>query len=419
MIARLFPAALRGDVTAPPSKSDAQRLLIAAWLAGDIDRVQLNGAQSADIAACVRCLHALDAPQPCLDCGDSGAVLRFLTPVAAALGGARMTGSHQLAARPMGALLHALAENGCRISGDCLPFSLSGGLRGGVYALPGDISSQFISGLLFALPLLGQDSQIHLTSPLRSAGYVDMTRDVLRRFGVRSMRTENGFSVPGGQTYRLPAHELAPEGDWSGAAVWLAVNALGGRIALRGLKDDSLQSDRRMAQLACALVRLAEEPLPEPERVTFFDVPGDHWACAQIGKLTGLGLLPFGDGGWFLPSAAVSWRELCGVLDTLADSETGREIFPALTGAWKEKTVFEAGQGSAAGSAAVSRAELARAMNSLLSRSPDREDAQLRAAAWYWDKQDETAWYYADLIEAAVDHTCRVPAAAEQWTGIG
>ena len=77
MIARLFPAALRGDVTAPPSKSDAQRLLIAAWLAGDIDRVQLNGAQSADIAVCVRCLHALDAPQPCLDCGDSGAVLRL------------------------------------------------------------------------------------------------------------------------------------------------------------------------------------------------------------------------------------------------------------------------------------------------------------------------------------------------------
>lgn len=253
MIARLFPAALRGDVTAPPSKSDAQRLLIAAWLAGDIDRVQLNGAQSADIAACVRCLHALGTPEPCLDCGDSGAVLRFLTPVAAALGGARMTGSHQLAARPMGALLHALAENGCRISGGSLPFAVSGGLRGGVYALPGDISSQFISGLLFALPLLGQDSQIRLTSPLHSAGYVEMTRDVLRRFGVRSMRTEDGFSVPGGQTYRLPAHELAPEGDWSGAAVWLAVNALGGRIALRGLKDDSLQSDRRMAQLACAL----------------------------------------------------------------------------------------------------------------------------------------------------------------------
>ena len=175
------------------------------------------------------------------------------------------------------------------------------------------------------------------------------------------------------------------------------------RAYLCGYPDGSIQPGAPVtrAQLACALVRLAEEPLPESERVTFFDVPGDHWACAQIGKLTGLGLLPFGDGGWFLPS------------------ETGREIFPALTGAWEEKAVFEAGQGSAAGSAAVSRAELARAMNSLLSRSPDREDVQLRAAAWYWDNQDETAWYYADLIEASVDHTCCVPAAVEQWTGIG
>lgn len=152
------------------------------------------------------------------------------------------------------------------------------------------------------------------------------------------------------------------------AAALAAVLALPARQRSRhtapifaGYPDGSIQPGAPVtrAQLACALVRLAEEPLPEPERVTFFDVPGDHWACAQIGKLTGLGLLPFGDGGWFLPSAAVSWRELCGVLDTLADSETGREIFPALTGAWEEKTVFEAGQGSAAGSAAVSRAELA------------------------------------------------------------
>ena len=208
-------------------------------------------------------------------------------------------------------------------------------------------------------------------------------------------------------------------------AAMLALPALAAeqthRAYLCGYPDGSIRPNAPVtrAQLACTLVRLAEEPLPEPECVTFFDVPSSHWACAQIGNLTGLGLLPFGDGGWFLPSAAVSWRELCSVLDTLAGSETGREAFPALTGAWAEKTVFEAGQGSAAGGAAVSRAELARAMNRLLSRSPDREDAQLRAAAWYWDNQDETAWYYADLIEAAVDHTCRIPAAAEQWTAIG
>lgn len=193
------------------------------------------------------------------------------------------------------------------------------------------------------------------------------------------------------------------------------------RAYLCGYPDGTIRPNARItrAQLACALVRLAEEPLPEPTRVTFFDVPGDHWACTQIRQLAGLGLLPFGEGGWFLPSATVSWRELCSVLDTLAGSETGCEAFPALTAAWEEKTVLEAGQGSAAGSASVSRAEFACACNSLLGRSPDGKDAQLRAAAWYWDNQDETAWYYADLIEAAVDHTCRVPNTAEQWTAVG
>ena len=92
------------------------------------------------------------------------------------------------------------------------------------------------------------------------------------------------------------------------------------RAYLCGYPDGTIRPNARItrAQLACALVRLAEEPLPEPTRVTFFDVPGDHWACTQIRQLAGLGLLPFGEGGWFLPSATVSWRELCSVLDTLA-----------------------------------------------------------------------------------------------------
>ena len=111
------------------------------------------------------------------------------------------------------------------------------------------------------------------------------------------------------------------------------------RAYLCGYPDGTIRPNARItrAQLACALVRLAEEPLPEPTRVTFFDVPGDHWACTQIRQLAGLGLLPFGEGGWFLPSATVSWRELCSVLDTLAGSETGCEAFPALTAAWSSR----------------------------------------------------------------------------------
>lgn len=275
MTVTIQPGAAQGTLAAIPSKSAAHRLLICAALADRPTRV-VCPQSSQDIDATLRCLQGLGAQitqredgyevipldrdkpvqEGVLDCGESGSTLRFLLPVAGALG-AQVTfqTAGRLVQRPMGPLVEQLEENGCAVTLDQehKTIAIAGRLMPGVYQLPGNISSQFISGLLFALPLLGQDSQIRLTSPLRSAGYVDMTRDVLRRFGVRSMRTEDGFSVPGGQTYRLPAHELAPEGDWSGAAVWLAVNALGGRIALRGLKDDSLQSDRRMAQLACTL----------------------------------------------------------------------------------------------------------------------------------------------------------------------
>jgi 3-phosphoshikimate 1-carboxyvinyltransferase len=257
MIVRLSPAHLSGKITVPPSKSHAQRLLIAARLAGDKSRVRLTES-SADIAACVRCLDALEGENPTLDCGDSGAVLRFLTPVAAMCGGARMTGSRQLSARPMGDLLSALSANGCRISGDTLPFSVSGTLHGGVYTLPGNVSSQFVSGLLFALPRLSEDSEIRLTSPLQSAGYAEMTRSVLAKFGVTSRKTADGFFVPGRQQYTLPAGELVPEGDWSAAAVWLTVNALGGDIALSGLTRGSLQGDERMEKLCGSLPDCAD-----------------------------------------------------------------------------------------------------------------------------------------------------------------
>ena len=111
------------------------------------------------------------------------------------------------------------------------------------------------------------------------------------------------------------------------------------RAYLCGYPDGTIRPNARItrAQLACALVRLAEEPLPEPTRVTFFDVPGDHWACTQIRQLAGLGLLPFGEGGWFLPSATVSWRELCRYAGRLgdglrsvpgADRRVGREDRP-------------------------------------------------------------------------------------------
>ena len=107
------------------------------------------------------------------------------------------------------------------------------------------------------------------------------------------------------------------------------------------------------------------------------------------------------------------------MLDKLVQTEAGRAAFPVLAAAWSEKTLAAAEADETAAEAVLTRAELARALNSLLGRCPDGQDAQLQAAAWYRDNQDQTAWYYADLIEASADHTCRFLPQGEQWTAIG
>ena len=193
------------------------------------------------------------------------------------------------------------------------------------------------------------------------------------------------------------------------------------RAYLQGYPDGTIRPTEPVtrAQLACVLVRLAETELPEGERVTFADLPQTSWAYPAVRALTGLGLLTFGTDGWFRPDKAVTWRELSGVMSRMTELPSCREAYPALAYAWSCKQESTAAPESSAGSAELSRAELARALNSLLGRRPDAADAQLSAAAWYWDNRDKTAWYYADLIEASVDHTCRYPAAAERWTAIG
>lgn len=253
---------LSGVVQAPPSKSDAHRCLMAAALADGPTEIAPLPA-SADIQATLACLHALGArwdgarltpiecpnePVTCA-CGDSATTLRLLLPIACACGiPARFTGSAQLARRPLKPLLAAMAQNGARFDREELSIAVSGGLRPGVYPLPGDVSSQFISGLLYALPLLDGDSEIALTSPLESGGYVDMTLRTLARFGVAVARTDNGYHVPGRQTYHTPG-SLAVEGDWSSAAYWLAAAAMGHPVRVEGLSDTSLQPDRAIVDM--------------------------------------------------------------------------------------------------------------------------------------------------------------------------
>ncbi|MDD3921318.1 MAG: 3-phosphoshikimate 1-carboxyvinyltransferase, partial [Eubacteriales bacterium] len=184
------PAALTGTVQAISSKSVLHRQLICAALSNAPTRI-VGCTFSEDIQATIRCLQGLGADirqtdtnmivtpidhtpaSPLLDCGESGSTLRFLLPVAAALGGARFTGGGRLPARPLDALIETMASHGVQANGVRLPVRITGGLQAGTYMLPGNVSSQYITGLLFALPLLQKNSRILLTTPLSSRGYID------------------------------------------------------------------------------------------------------------------------------------------------------------------------------------------------------------------------------------------------------
>ena len=265
MIATILPGPLQGTVRVPASKSAAHRALIAAALADRPTRVAIS-ALNQDIEATIGCLRALGAtitregdflginPGPfpasaALDCGESGSTLRFLIPVAATLGvEARFTGRGRLPERPNAVLTAALRAHGAAIDSDLLPMRVSGRISGGRWALPGNISSQYVTGLLFALPLLEEDSALTLTTKLESAAYVDMTLSALRRFGIVVRPAVDGWHIPGGQRYRSPG-ELSVEGDWSAAAFWFAANAMGSSIQIEGLDSDSPQGDRAVAGL--------------------------------------------------------------------------------------------------------------------------------------------------------------------------
>ena len=262
----ITPSPLKGCVRVPASKSAAHRALICAALAdGPTDSI-IN-ALNRDIEATAACLGALGAeieatadglrvspiahlPESAtLDCGESGSTLRFLIPVAAALDArAAFTGRGRLPERPNAVLTDALRRHGATIDSDTLPMRVSGPVRGGRWALPGNVSSQYVTGLLFALPLLREDSDIVLTTRLESSAYVDMTLQALARFGVTVEAAEGGWRIPGRQRYRSPGR-LEIEGDWSAAAFWLAADAMGGDIRVDGLREDTAQGDRAAAAL--------------------------------------------------------------------------------------------------------------------------------------------------------------------------
>ncbi len=238
------PSTLKGTIQSIPSKSQAHRALICAALSGKPELVSIER-PSQDLMATKQALEILRGAGAA-DCRESGTTLRLLVPLAAALGlDVTFTGEGRLPRRPMEPLLSLLEDHGVRFSRAFLPFRLSGRLRCGNYRIPGNISSQYISGLLLALPLLEGDSLLTLTTQLESSAYVAMTLDCQKTFGLRIQPSETGWAIPGGQTYRAPG-SFTVEGDWSNAAFWLAASALGSDLEVTGLSAESLQADRRI-----------------------------------------------------------------------------------------------------------------------------------------------------------------------------
>ena len=254
----IHPSRISGAVAAIPSKSQAHRVIICAALA-DKETTIICRETNRDIEATVNCMNALGAnitqtgngyhvipvktavTSAVLNCGESGSTLRFLLPVAAALGvDTTFVMEGRLPERPLSPLWEEMERMGCTL---CRPspntVRCQGMLAAGEYTIPGNISSQYITGLLLALPLLPGDSHIHIVGNLESKPYVDLTRQTIRKFHVYS--TED--FIRGNQRYHSPGY-LRIECDWSNAAFFLAARELGNSIFVHDLDTDSVQGDR-------------------------------------------------------------------------------------------------------------------------------------------------------------------------------
>lgn len=263
----ITPSQLNGTVCVPPSKSDVHRAIICAALSGGVCKVA-PVSMSDDIKATVGCIEALGATTvsdngvltidgtnifknktAVLDCFESGSTLRFFIPIAAAGSvNATFKGRGRLPERPLGVYLECLPKMGVKCTAQSnLPLTIDGKLRSGEIKIPGNISSQFITGLLFALPLVGGDSRIVLTTELQSEGYVKMTTRCMERFGVKVERTDYGYYIQGNQSYKPQNYRT--DGDWSQAAFFMAAGALAGDVTVSGLNINSAQGDLKITEI--------------------------------------------------------------------------------------------------------------------------------------------------------------------------
>ena len=263
---KFSPFVPNGTVNVPPSKSDVHRAIICAAMANGVSRIS-PVALSNDIKATIGCIKALGADAvlennvltvdgtnmyknktALLDCGESGSTLRFFIPIAAVGNiNATFVGKGKLPQRPIGIFTEALPKAGtvCKTEGG-LPLEIKGQLKSGIFEIPGNVSSQFITGLLLALPILEGDSEIVLTSPLESVGYIAMTIRTMKQF-VNIQATEKGWHIKGGQSYKTC--DYTTDGDWSQAAFFMVLGAVSGKVTVKGVAKDSTQGDKKCAEI--------------------------------------------------------------------------------------------------------------------------------------------------------------------------
>ena len=281
----LYPSTPTGKVKAIASKSAAHRALICAAFANESTEI-ICSETNEDIDATIRCLCSLGAKitkkessfivlpiktladHPTLDCGESGSTLRFLLPVVCALGcGADFKMAGRLPQRPLSPLREELEAHGAKISeAGSNPLVVNGKIGAGEYKIRGDVSSQFISGLLFALSLIEGDSKLVLQSAVESAPYINMTLKSLYDFGAQISINESGFNINGLKKLTSPKN-VTVEGDWSNAAFMLAAGAVApkGNITVFALDADSLQGDRAILEL---LVRFGADIRRKGDKIT-------------------------------------------------------------------------------------------------------------------------------------------------------
>lgn len=254
---------LQGNIAVPPSKSMAHRSMIAAALCQGTSRIS-NLSFSQDMEATLHCISLLGATvqrgadyveitgnggdfppvSQVMNCSESGSTLRFFIPLCTHCPGeVQFTGRGRLMQRPQEVYRQLFQEKGLSFQQVEENITISGDFTGGEFVVDGSVSSQFITGLLFTLPLLKEDSLLTVTEPFESRSYVELTRQTLADFGVKTQwQGENTLSIPGNQTF--VAGDYVVEGDCSQAAFWAVLGAISGNIRLSGIRPDTLQGDR-------------------------------------------------------------------------------------------------------------------------------------------------------------------------------